>query len=395
MKFSFKEFLKKNYLALQHAESATITIVLHAIMFVAFAFIIVSQSDTAKETIKTFFKKQEERQIEPPKPVVQPKDIPVTMAPPPPRTENMPDINDRMMVKKDITSKLLPKTQVIMKKTKIEFDTAKEVGRGVRQKMNSDYRKKYGVAGHGSTVEAVIDKFVVVEYEGGDWYCELVKNDKKVDPAHGTIPNLIGEIRKRTNIRVNQDTVTVVRADSKEIHESPFVYFTGHDNFVLTEAEVENLRAYILQGGAIIANSALPGRRSRFDMAFRREMNRVMPNFPLHAIDMKHPIYESFTIFKEVPEGMNYWKEPLEVIEVDDRIAVIYNLNDYGELMWPVVVDNWTRVKRGYSSEVKGWCYEGHLARWNKNVCVNADSLPHIDNAHKMFINMLAYLLTR
>ena len=56
MKFSFKEFLKKNYLALHHAESATITIVLHAIMFVAFAFIIVSQSDTAKETIKTFFK---------------------------------------------------------------------------------------------------------------------------------------------------------------------------------------------------------------------------------------------------------------------------------------------------------------------------------------------------
>ena len=83
------------------------------------------------------------------------------------------------------------------------------------------------------------------------------------------------------------------------------------------------------------------------------------------------------------------------MVEVDDRIAVIYNLNDYGELMWPVVIDNWTKVKRGYSSEFKGWCYEGHLARWNKNVCVNADSLPHIDNAHKMFINMLAYLLTR
>ena len=40
--------------------------------------------------------------------------------------------------------------------------------------MNSDYRKKYGVAGHGSTVEAVIDKFVVVQYEGGDWYCSEV-----------------------------------------------------------------------------------------------------------------------------------------------------------------------------------------------------------------------------
>ena len=130
-------------------------------------------------------------------------------------------------------------------------------------------------------------------------------------------------------------------------------------------------------------------------MAFRREMNRVMPNFPLHQIDMKHPIYEAFTIFKEVPEGMNFWKEPLEVIEVDDRIAVIYNLNDYGEMMWPLLINGGTEVKRGDAANYPGWCYEGHLAKWNKGVCVNADSIPHIDNAHKMFINMLAYLLTR
>lgn len=393
MKFNFKDFLKKNYLAVQHAESMSITLILHGIMFVAFAFIVVSQSETAKETIKTFFKKQEDRKIEPPKPVVQPKDIPVTMAPPPPRTENMPDINDRMMVKKDITSKLLPKTQVIMKKTKIEFDTAKEVGRGVRQKMNSDYRKKYGVAGHGSTVQAVIDKFVVVQYEGGDWDCEFVKSKNKINPAHGTIPNLIGEIRKRTNILVQQDTVTVVRADSKEIHESPFVYFTGHDDFTLTESEVENLRTYILQGGAIIANSALPGRRSRFDMAFRREMNRVMPNYPLHQVDMKHPIWEAFRIFKDVPPGMNYWKEPLEVIEVDDRIAVIYNLNDYGEMLWPTI--SGTTIKRGDSAEVPGKVFEGHLAKWNGNVCVNAANFENVSDAHDVFINMLAYLLTR
>ena len=264
---------------------------------------------------------------------------------------------------------------------------------------NKDYANKFGVSGYGSTLRAKIEQFVVVQYEGGDWDCEFFHRDGQPVMTLGSIPNLITEIERRTNIEVVNKVPVVVRADSPEIHKSPFVYFTGHVNFTLTEAEVENLRTYLIQGGAIVANSALPGRRSRFDIAFRREMKRVMPNYELTPIKDNSDIYKSFPAysFTQVPpEGMNYWTEPVEIIDIDGRIAVIYNLNDYGEMMLATLDQTGTAIKTGESAKDDGYWFEGHMVHRNDNrIYANVDDFKTVLDAYYMNINMLAFLLTR
>src|SRR5258708_36564585 len=43
-----------------------------------------------------------------------------------------------------------------------------------------------------------------------------------------------------------------------ELFETPFVFMNGHNSFVLTEAEVANLRKYLSHGGLIFASRSCP-----------------------------------------------------------------------------------------------------------------------------------------
>jgi hypothetical protein len=194
------------------------------------------------------------------------------------------------------------------------------------------------------------------------------------------------EISRRTNVKAQLKPITV-RVDSPEIVKSPFVYFTGTQDFSLTEAEVENLRKYILQGGAVYADNSLPGKRSRFDIAFRREMARVLPQYPLKPMPADHPIFSSVFRINGTPVGMNWRCDPIEMIEIHGRTAVIYTLNDYGDL-WETkftkdgkvdtsLDENWSNVLGPHWSQ---WEYEN----------VNQQS---IDAAYQLGVNIISYFL--
>jgi hypothetical protein len=395
---SLRTFLKRNYDLVRESEALGASVLIHAAIAIALLFVVVSSSESLRDAVKTFFKKQEQRVVEPPKPVVLPKDIPINLPPPPPKLDNLQKLTERMTIKKPPKDALRPKMLSSKRKRKVDFKTAKDLGQNVRGMMNLDYANRFGVESRGKGIRAIIEQFVVVQYEGGDWDCEFHHNGGEVYFNRGSIPNLILEIERRTNIEVNNKDPKVVRADSPEIHKSPFVYFTGHKNFTLTEAEVENLRTYLLQGGAIVANSSLPGRRSRFDVAFRREMARVIPDHELTAVNNKHPLYSSFVNFQEVPEGMNYWQEPLEVIDIDGRIVVIYNLNDYGDMMLATLDSTGNAIKRGLSDDTPGYRWQGphiwHLEQTG-TLYANVSDFQTVLNSYMMNINILAHLLTR
>ncbi len=393
---SLKDFLKKRYNLMRESEALGASVFIHALVALAMLFVVVSTSEPVLNAVKAVFRKAEKRKIEQPKPVILPKDIPINIPPPPPKIQELQKLSDRMVIKKSIKSKLRPKALTAKRKTKIDFKTANTLGKNVRSMMYHDYAAKHGVESRGKTLRATIDKFVVVSYEGGDWDCEFHRKDHKPDFTKGSIPNLIREIERRTNVEVKNKTPVVVRADSPEIHDSPFVYFTGHKNFTLTEAEVENLRTYILQGGAIVANSSLPGRRSRFDVAFRREMRRVIPDHELKSVGNKHDMFRSFVIFQGVPVGMNYWQEPMEVIEIDGRVVVIYNLNDYGDMMLANLDDTGNAIKYGLCAADQSYHWEGPRIWLNaRRLYANVDDFPAVLDAYMMNINILAYLLTR
>lgn len=398
MKYSLSsliEVFKRNYEVQRRSEAFLVTLAL-AIAFVVVASVtVVSTSQTVQDIIKSVIRREEKRKVEPPKPVVLPKNIPVKL-PEPPKVDKLQKLEQRMVVKRTIQSRVRPKPLTAMRRKELDFKRSKDLGKELRGAMYGDYAHRFNVVSSGAGIQATIEQLVVVAYEGGDWDCEFHHHGEKVDLTKGSLPNLIREIERRTNIKVVNKVPVAVRADSPEIHKSPFVYFTGHRDFRLTEAEVENLRTYLLQGGAVVANSSLAGRRSRFDEAFRREMKRVIPDYDFKPIGTDHAIFKAFATFDRVPVGMNYWQEPLEVIEIDGRVVVIYNLNNYGGLMLAALDETGQQIKRGLCAEDPTYRWEGPRVWMNtRRLYANVDDPKTVVDAYVFNINILAYLLTR
>jgi hypothetical protein len=179
----------------------------------------------------------------------------------------------------------------------------------------------------------------IAKYNGGNW--DSVFRDEGGLPK-GALPNLLEFMSKesRDKIKTNYNKVEAVALDSDRIFAAkpPFIFFTGSRDFKLTETEVANLQKYIRLGGAIWGDSSVPGRGSAFDIAFRREMKRVMPDkdkdfealSPNDAMFRRAPY---FAEIKEPPPGLNYYDEPVYVMRYFGEVAIIYTANDYGD-MW-------------------------------------------------------------
>ncbi|MBN2189602.1 MAG: DUF4159 domain-containing protein [Candidatus Aureabacteria bacterium] len=249
-----------------------------------------------------------------------------------------------------------------------------------RKQDYKDFVEKFELSGRGKTTKAKI-QLSVARYAGGDWDCQF-----------GGVINLIEQINRWTNIEANAD-ILVRSVDSKEIFKAPFVYMTGHDNFTFTEEEVLNLRKYILKGGAVYCDNSLPGRRSRFDVAFRREMKRVLPDREFEEIDINHPVYSSFYSFNKLPKGMNWKNDTTEVIKVRDRIVVIYTLNDYGDL-WTTGLNDKDEIDFNWYKGDDDNLYQ-RLGKWGDKVNYENVELESIKDAYKMGINVVVYLLLR
>jgi len=115
-----------------------------------------------------------------------------------------------------------------------------------------------------------------------------------------------------------------------EALEHPILYMTGHYDFVLTDAEVAGLRNYLRHGG-ILLGDACCGRKS-FDLAFRRELKRVLPQFDLQPVPLNHPVYSARATVRQVRySGIVQSQEPdlhtpqLEGIRIGGTMAVIYS----------------------------------------------------------------------
>ncbi len=185
----------------------------------------------------------------------------------------------------------------------------------------------------------------VAKYNGGNWDSVYRVNDGI--PA-GALPNLLEFMSKesREKIKTNYNKVQPIPLDSDKIFNpdpnrpggAPFIFFTGSRDFVLTDKEVANLQKYVRLGGAIWGDSSVPGKGSRFDIAFRREMKRVMPDKDkdFEKLSPNDPVFRRAPYFAEIkqqPVGLNYYEEPVYVMRYFGEIAIIYTANDYGD-MW-------------------------------------------------------------
>lgn len=211
------------------------------------------------------------------------------------------------------------------------------VAKGMKTFTNS--WRAPGDSGSGTGRDRVF-KFTayLAKYSGGDWSSTVQLSNGKI--TSGSLPNLLYLIRRWSNNKINAEAEAVpldLSGDDLFAIKPPFVLFTGHNDFTLTDKEVENLNKYVQLGGAIWGDSSLPGSRSRFDLAFRREMKRVLPDQdkPWETLPANHPLFTKayYPDIREAPSGLNYYQEPVYCLKYFDEVAVLYTSNDYCD-MW-------------------------------------------------------------
>ncbi|MBI2437187.1 MAG: DUF4159 domain-containing protein [Lentisphaerae bacterium] len=288
-----------------------------------------------------------------------------------------------------------------MAEIKLETDMTKriELARIERFKRVADFQKDWKVENRGRQTKA---KFTIYEakYQDGDWNC---------NPS--ALHNMMLQIRAWSKDRIDaqmKPEALDVGTDQLFTIKPPFVYLTGHKDFHFTENEVKNLRDYLLLGGCIWADSALAGRRSRFDVAFRREIHRVLPDRDFEIVPENHEMFNTFFEKIGLPSGMNYYDEPVEMINIDDKLAVLYTLNGYGHL-WEARLNRegkieWGQVYVGKPEDMgkkKAWRYWRHVygphlagGHYQRVIYRNLND-ETTRNAYKFGINVVVHLLTR
>ncbi len=110
---------------------------------------------------------------------------------------------------------------------------------------------------------------------GGDWYANKT-----------SLPNLIKFCNQnlKMNLYPEED---IVEVGSGDIFQYPFIHMTGHGNVVFTDAEVQNLRKYLISGGFLHIDD-----NYGLNKFIRREMKKVFPELEFIELPYNHPIYQ-------------------------------------------------------------------------------------------------------
>ena len=107
----------------------------------------------------------------------------------------------------------------------------------------------------------------------------------KTRPA--AMPMLLRKFNEATGAPVSFESRDISLSDAS-MFETPMLYLTGTTDFALGENERANLRRFLLKGGVLFAEAG--DGRSTFDTAFRAEMAKVLPEYPLVRVTADAPL---------------------------------------------------------------------------------------------------------
>ena len=238
----------------------------------------------------------------------------------------------------------------------------------------------------------------LARYQDGDWDSTVKMSGGKV--SMGSLPNLLYIIRKWSRDRIDAEPDAEpldLSSDALFTIKPPFIFLTGHRDFKLTEQEVANLQKYLQLGGAIWGDSSLPGNRSRFDIAFRREMKRVLPDQDVawEALPPDHPIYTQtyFPEIKAVPGGMNFYQEPVYALKLYGEVAVIYTANDYGD-QWQIGLNEQGQIDMRKDEHRNFVALDWNIYSRREVYFRNCET-PALNASYKFGTNIILHLLTR
>jgi len=137
------------------------------------------------------------------------------------------------------------------------------------------------------------------------------------------------QISRETHIKTTR-RFDPVKLESDELFEFPFSVMTGEGAYKLTDAQRENMRDYLLNGGFIIASAGCSSKD--WNASFEREMRQMFPDDELVTLDADHPIFHAVYDVTSSKYKSGSQKLPvLKGLEVDGKIVLIWSpdgLND-------------------------------------------------------------------
>lgn len=128
-------------------------------------------------------------------------------------------------------------------------------------------------------------------------------------------------VKEKTGI-ATPEKEEIVEASSPNIFQYRFVFMTGHGNVRFTEAELENLRAYLKSGGFIYVDDDYG-----MDKSFRREAKRLFSGTDLVELPYSHPIFSIFFKFPNgAPKTHEHDNQPPQTFGLfyDNRLVLLY-----------------------------------------------------------------------
>jgi hypothetical protein len=240
----------------------------------------------------------------------------------------------------------------------------------------------------------------LASYANGDWGCNVHMTDGKI--TAGSLPDLVAKMNEWSHGHITGEVVpTPLNIGGPDLLDKkpPFIFFTGHKDFILTDQEIKNLQDYLQIGGCIWGDNTLAGRGSRFDVAFRREMKRVVPDLDknFEPVPLTADVFtKSWFPISKVPPGMNYYAEPLEHLDIDGKLAIFYTPNDYSDMFAMRILPGDTQVAPTWIPRKSNTLLFTTKIFWeNKNVFFRNFELPSCLACHQLGMNIIGYLLVR
>ena len=128
-------------------------------------------------------------------------------------------------------------------------------------------------------------RIALVKYKGGgDWYA---------NPT--SLPNLIRYFNQVTDANILADPATVDPSDPA-IFNYPFLHMTGHGNVVFPDADIQNLRKYLMGGGFLHIDD-----NYGMDAYIRPQIKKLFPDSELIELSSGHSIFHKKF---EFPNGL-------------------------------------------------------------------------------------------
>ena len=123
---------------------------------------------------------------------------------------------------------------------------------------------------------------------GSKMYITQVKYKGEWKTRDQGLSVLLRQFNHRTGVPVKFEKREMELTDPK-LSDSPILYMHGHEDFVLSPAEVTKLREYLKNGGMLVAEACCG--RGDFTTAFNRELKKVLPGQTLEPISPNAPIF--------------------------------------------------------------------------------------------------------